>query len=76
MNLLNFLALFALSASTLLAGRQEEHPACKKLSDKVLAGVKRKWFAYGPADAIANPSSVASWKTQMLNPSVPAYPRC
>jgi len=27
----------AISALTLLAGRQEEHPACKKLSDVVLA---------------------------------------
>jgi len=28
---------FAFSALTLLVGRQEEHPACKKLTDKVLA---------------------------------------
>jgi len=27
----------AFSALTLLVGRQEEHPACKKLSDEVLA---------------------------------------
>jgi len=27
----------AFSALTLLAGRQEEHPACRKLSDEVLA---------------------------------------
>jgi len=27
----------AFSASTLLVGRQERHPACKKLSDEVLA---------------------------------------
>jgi len=27
----------ALSALTLLVGRQEEHPVCKKLSDEVLA---------------------------------------
>jgi len=26
----------AFSALTLLAGRQEEHPSCKKLSDRVL----------------------------------------
>jgi len=36
-----FLSLFtpnkyAFSALTLLVGRQEEHPACKKLSDEVL----------------------------------------
>jgi len=29
--------LFAFSALTLLVGRQEGHPACKKLSGKVLA---------------------------------------
>jgi len=28
---------FAFSALTLFVGRQEEHPACKKLSDEVLA---------------------------------------
>jgi len=28
--------MFAFSALTLVAGHQEEHPACKKLSDKVL----------------------------------------
>jgi len=27
----------AFSALTLLVGHQEEHPACKKLSDKVMA---------------------------------------
>jgi len=30
------LAIFAFIALILLAGRQEEHPACKKLSDEVL----------------------------------------
>jgi len=29
--------LVAFSALTLLVGHQEEHPACKKLSDEVLA---------------------------------------
>jgi len=29
--------LIAFSALTLLIGHQEEHPACKKLSDEVLA---------------------------------------
>jgi len=28
---------FAFNALTLLVGRQEEHPACRKLSDEVLA---------------------------------------
>jgi len=32
----------AFSALTLLAGRQEEHPACKKLSDEVMA-----WLSVG-----------------------------
>jgi len=31
------LLLFAFSALTLLVGRQEGHPACKKLSGRVLA---------------------------------------
>jgi len=31
--------LFAFSALTLLVGRQEGHPACKKLSDGVLAAL-------------------------------------
>jgi len=31
------LGVGAFSASTLLVGRQEGHPACKKLSDEVLA---------------------------------------
>jgi len=31
------LLCFAFSALTLLVGRQTEHPACKKLSDEVLA---------------------------------------
>jgi len=30
--------LFAFSALTLLVGRQEGHPACKKLSGEVLIG--------------------------------------
>jgi len=30
-------SVFAFSALTLLIGYQEEHPACKKLSDEVLA---------------------------------------
>jgi len=32
-------ALLAFSALTLLVGRQEGHPACKKLSGEVLAGL-------------------------------------
>ena len=47
----------AFSALMLLAGRQEEHPACKKLSGGVLAWLS-VWsemcrLAYDPADATA-----------------------
>jgi len=42
-------------AVTLLVGRQEGHPACKKLSGGMLAWLSgsRCRFAYGPADATA-----------------------
>jgi len=49
-------AASAFSALTLLVGRQEGHPACKKLSCGVLHGYLsgvRCRFAYGPADATA-----------------------
>ena len=49
--------LLSFSALTLLVGRQEGHPACKKnLSGGVLAWYlsgARCRFAYGPADATA-----------------------
>jgi len=32
-----FVSLFVFNGLTLLVGPQEEHPACKKLSDEVLA---------------------------------------
>jgi len=63
---------FAFSALTLLVGRQEEHPACNKLSDEVLAGclsgARYECFAYGPADATATPSSLASLKSRSVYP--------
>jgi len=34
---MQFYKMLAFSAFTLLVGHQEEHPACKKLSDEVLA---------------------------------------
>jgi len=47
---------YAFSALTLLVGRQEGHPACKKLSSEVLAWLS-VWsevqIAYGPADTTA-----------------------
>jgi len=40
---------FTFNALTLLVGHQEEHPACKKMSDVVLVGylpgARCKWFA-------------------------------
>jgi len=52
------LPTLAFSALTLLVGRQEGHPACKKLSGGVLAWLSvwneaRCRLAYGPADATA-----------------------
>ena len=51
--------VYAFSALTLLVGRQEGHPACKKLSGGVLAwrgylSGARCRLAYGPADATAS----------------------
>ena len=47
---------YAFSALTLLVGRQERHPACKKLSGGCwhgyLSGARCR-LAYGPADANA-----------------------
>jgi len=48
----------AFSALTLLVGRQEGHPACKKLSGGVLAWLSdwsevQTCIVYGPADATA-----------------------
>jgi len=46
-------SLFAFSALTLLVGRQEGHPACRKLSGGMLTWLSamRCRLAYGPADA-------------------------
>jgi len=47
------------SASTLLAGRQKEHPACinwlMRCWSGYLSGARCRLFAYGPADATAIP---------------------
>jgi len=59
MGKLQFLVLIisiAFSALTLLVGRQEGHPACKKLSGGCWRGYlsgARYRLAYGPADATA-----------------------
>jgi len=53
-----------------LVGRQEEHPACKKLSDELLAWLsvwsEMQMIAYGPADATGTPSSPASLKSRLV----------
>jgi len=48
---------FAISALTLLFGRQEGHPACKKLKSGMVLAWLSVWsevqLAYSPADAAA-----------------------
>ena len=60
---------YAYSALTLFFGRQEGHPACKNWVVRYwcgyLSGARCKWFAYGPADATATPSSLAPVKSRM-----------
>jgi len=59
----------AFSALAPLAGHQEEHPACKKLGDEVLAwqrGANDLHMAQLPADATATPSSLAALKPRMV----------
>ena len=67
----------AFSALTLLVGCQEEHPACKNLSDEVLAwlssGAKCKWLAYGSADATATPSSLLQQNPEWFILLVPTH---
>jgi len=70
----------AFSALTLLVGRQEGHPACKKYGVMrcwcgCLSGARCKGFAYGSADATATPSSLASEKSRMVYPSGTGLPR-
>jgi len=65
-------------ALTLLVGRQDEHPACKTLTDKVLVWLsvcsKVQVIAYRPADATATRSSI---KIPIgLTVLAPAYPGC
>jgi len=71
-NAIHILAEFAFSAWTLLVGRQEEHLVCKHLSNGCwrgyLSGARCKYFAYGPADATAIPSSLAPAKSRLVLP--------
>jgi len=41
-----------------------------------LSGVRRKWFARGPADATATPSSLAPINPECFTFLVPAHPGC
>jgi len=62
----------AFSAFTLLFGRLEEHPACKKWAMRCwhgyLSGARCRWLAYGPADATATTPSRASLKFRVVLP--------
>ena len=57
------------SALTLLVGRQEGHPACKKLSGEMMAWLSglRCRLAYSPADATATHFSCSS-KSRLVLP--------
>ena len=74
-----YLLLIAFIALSLLVGRQEGHPACKNWVVRYWRGhlceVRCKWFAYGPADAIASPSSLAPVKSRMVYLSGASLPR-
>ena len=58
-------------ALTLLAGRQEDNLACKNWVVRYwydyLSEASCKWFAYGPDDASATPSSLASFMVALCN---------
>jgi len=57
---------WSFSALTLLVGHQEEHSACKKLSDEVLAWLSGCiLFACCLAGATSTPSSLASLKSRL-----------
>jgi len=68
--------LQSFSALTLLVGRLEGHPACKKLSSGLLAWLSgaRCRLAYGPADATATHCSCFSKIQIGFTFLVPAHP--
>jgi len=63
-------ALDSFSALTLLVVWQEGHPICKNWAVRYwrgyLSGARCKWYACGPTDATATPSSVARVKSRMI----------
>jgi len=67
MNVLTFVS----SALTPFVGHQEEHLACLKLSDEVLAWLSvcsevQVICVYGPADVTATQSSLVSLKSRLV----------
>jgi len=75
-----YMILYVFSALMLLVGRQEEHPVCKNWVVRYwrgyLSGARCKWFAYGPADATATPSSLAQQNPEWFAFLVSAYLGC
>ena len=77
-----FLAFSAFSASTLLVGRQKEHPACKKLTDEVSAWLSVcsevqilcRWSSW--CTASQNSVSCLIQIQASFTFSVPAFPNC
>ena len=72
--------VIAFSALMLLVGQLEEHLMCNKPSDEVL-GWLSVWtevqlLVYGPAGAIATPSSLASAKFEWFILLIPVYTGC
>jgi len=76
---LRYLLCVAFSALTLFVGWQEGNPACRNRVVRYwhgyLSGMRCKWFAYGPADATATPSSLAPVKSRMVYLSGAGLPR-
>jgi len=67
-----------LTSCWLGAARQEGHLACKRVVRYwlfYLSWARCKWFAYGPTDAIATPSSLAAVKSRMVCVSGAGLPR-
>jgi len=56
----------AFCASTLLAGHQEEHMACKNWLIRCWHGYMCRWFAYDAADATNARSSLAWLKSRLI----------
>ena len=73
------IAISCIVSKKLLVWWQEEHPACKNWVVRYwrgyLSGARWKWFAYGPADATATPSSLAPVKSGMVYLSGVGLPR-